>query len=270
MSEVADVRLGVAVHASDCKCASVDPLTLVHEDETLDDLQVSGCRLIQKKKGFRFGMDSVLLAHFTSVSARASVSDLGAGAGVLTLLLAAHGKGKHFYAVEVQKETAEMMRRTVRLNGLEDRITVYNCDVSRASEMIGGFSVDAVVCNPPYSEPGASVISGSESRGIAKHQKRKTLDAFFSSAYSILKGKGRMFLVYPAPQMLKVMNRLSASRLEPKRVRLVHPFSGRPARLVLIEAIKDAKPMLEVLPPLIVYSSPGVMTEELREIYGTD
>ena len=241
----------------------------VFDDETLDDLQVGGCRLIQKKTGFRFGMDSVLLSHFVSLPEHASVADFGAGAGVLTVLLAAHKRGNRFYAFEIQTEIAEMMRRSVRLNGFEDIVIVYDKDVQDSPKILGINAVDAVVCNPPYSEPGTFVASVDIRTRIARQQDSETIDVFLAAAYSVLRGKGRLFLVYPAHSLMSIMNRLTVHGIEPKRIRLVHPYADRPARLVMIEAVKNARPSLNVLPPLIVYERTDIMTSEMKKIYDT-
>ena len=236
-------------------------------EETLEDLQLGGLRLIQKKQGFRFGMDSVLLADFAQVRPNDTVADFGCGTGILPLLLLGRGKGQHFFGIEIQESMAEMARRTMKLNGLTDQVQVITADIAESPKLLGSCSVDCVVCNPPYGMPGQVLRNQTETLATARHQERDTLSVFFSAAFQILKGKGRIFLVYPAAQMLSLMTELKAQHLEPKRFRLVYPDLRHPANLVLLEAVKDARPRLHPMPPLIIYCENGILTKELKSIY---
>ena len=242
------------------------PVSLL-QDETIEDLQLNGLRLIQKKRAFRFGMDSVLLAHFAQIRPSDSVADLGTGNGILPILLRGRNKGKAYYAIEIQEDAAELAERNAALNGMKDCMTVIRDDVARAEHYIRPCSMDAAVCNPPYWQPDSALISPNSRKAVARSQDPDTLDCFFKSAFTILKGRGKLFLVYPAPQMLSVMNKLQKSHLEPKRFQLVYPFAGKPANLVLIEAVKDAKPMLHPMPPLVIYQEEGTLTNELKSVY---
>ena len=240
---------------------------MIREDETLEDLQLGGLRLIQKKNAFRFGMDTVLLADFADVRPTDVAADLGCGNGILPLLLIGRGKSSRIYAFDLMREAAELAERNAALNGLEDRMTVVHADAADAAAHIGKCSVDAVVCNPPYGHPDASLASGNKQKAAARTQEEDTLHRFFKGAYEILKGKGKLSLVYPASQMLHVMKALQAHHLEPKRFRMVYPRADRAANLVLIEAMKDAKPMLHPQPPLVIYRENGDLTDELKSVY---
>ncbi len=237
------------------------------DDETLDDLQMEGLRLIQKKHGFRFGMDSVLLADFARIKPSDTVADFGCGTGVLPLLLKGRGKGKRFIGVEIQEEIAEMARRTMLLNHQEQFVQIICADITGISKIIPAGSVDVVVCNPPYGMPGQVLRNKQEGLATARHQEEDTLQHFFMEAFQVLRGKGRIFLVYPAAQMFSLMTELHRQHLEPKRFRLVYPDLDHPANLVLLEAVKDAKPRLHPMPPLIVYGPDGNLTKELKSIY---
>ncbi len=238
-----------------------------NQDETIEDLQLAGLSLIQKKHAFRYGMDSVLLAHFAEIRPNDVVCDFGTGNGILPLLLTGRGKGRFFYAFEILEEAAELARRNVTLNHLESNIRVIHRDVAEAECYLQACSIDAVICNPPYSRPSAALKSPNEQKAAARNQKSNTLDSFFGAAFRILKGKGKISIVYPAPQMLSVMKLLQQHHLEPKRIRMVYPYASKPANLVLIEAVKDAKPTLHPLPPLIIYQEDGRLTNELKSVY---
>lgn len=239
---------------------------MIREGEQIHDLQLCGLRIIQNS-GFRFGMDAVLLADFARVEERDRTADFGTGTGILPLLLAGRGRGAHFDAIEVQAEMADMAKRSVSLNGLTERIHVHHCRVEEADNVIVPGSLDSIVCNPPYGVPGTTLLNPEKALSTARHQSENGLTEWYRMAYRLLRGKGRFHMVYPAPRMLGAMTELSKARLEPKRFRLIYPYADKPANLVLIEAMKDAKPMLHPEPPLIVYEKDGSMTAELKRIY---
>lgn len=240
---------------------------MILEDERVDDLQLEGLRIIQKKSGFRFGMDAVLLADFARVEPRDCAADFGTGTGILPLLLAGRGKGAHFDAFEVQGDMADMAKRSVSLNGLTEHIAIHHVPVEQADRIVLPGSLDVIVCNPPYGVPGTTLLNPNAALSTARHQTEAGLREWFRMAYRLLRGKGRFMMIYPAPRMLEAMNALSGARLEPKRFRLIYPRADKAANLVLIEAMKDAKPMLHPEPPLIVYEQDGSMTAELKRIY---
>ena len=240
---------------------------MIRDGERIDDLQLQGLRIIQKESGFRFGMDAVLLADFTRLESRERAADFGTGTGILPLLLAGRDRAAHIDAFEIQGDMAEMAKRSVSLNGLTERITVHHLPVEQADEVVVPGSLDAILCNPPYGLPGTTLLNPNEALSTARHQTREGLAEWFRMAYRLLRGKGRFSMIYPAPRMLEAMTALSRARLEPKRFRLIYPRADKPANLVLIEAMKDARPMLHPEPPLIVYESDGSMTPELKRIY---
>ena len=239
----------------------------LYDDETLEDLQLQGLKLIQKKEGFRFGMDSVLLAHFAQIGCNDLVVDFGTGSCVLPLLLIGRQKGRLFECFEIQESYVNMAERTVRMNHLEKIIHIIHGDASKAYERLAHCSVDAVICNPPYGIPGTVLESPFSSRAIAKNQDPDTISGFLKSAFRILKGRGRFITVFPASRMLHIMQMMQLAHLEPKRFQLVYPNDDKPANLVLIEAVKDAKPMLHPMEPLIIYTSEHTLTNRLKSVY---
>lgn len=245
----------------------LSPQTNSDQEETVEDLQLNGLKLIQKKNAFRFGMDSVLLAHFASIRPSDVVADLGTGNGILPILLKGRDKGKHYYAVEIQPEAADLAERNAALNHMDDCMQVIRGDVEEIKRLIQPGSLDAVISNPPYWHPEASLESPYHAKATARSQKNDTIDRFFRTSFEILKGRGKLFLVYPAPQMLYIMKKLQSNHLEPKRFRLVYPKADKPANLVLLEAVKDAKPTLHPMAPLIIYREDGYLTNELKSVY---
>lgn len=242
-------------------------MELMKPGERLDELQLGGMRILQKEQGFRFGMDAVLLADFARVGAGEDAADFGTGTGILPLLLLGRGKGRHYDAFELQEDMADMAQRTMRLNGLEERVTVHALPVERANEVVRPGSLGSIVCNPPYGVPGTTLRNPSDALSLARHQREEGLSAWLTMAWRLLRGRGKLAVVYPAPRMLEMMTAMERAHLTPKRFRLVYPAADKPANLVLIEAMKDARPMLHPEPPLIVYGEDGSMTRELKRIY---
>lgn len=239
----------------------------IGSEKTIEDLGLSGLKLIQSKAGFRYGMDTVLLADFARIRPDDIVADFGTGTGILPLLLYGRGKGNIYHAFEIQTDMALIAEDNAALNNIKDKMNVYNISVEHAEEYVGRGTVDAVIMNPPYGAYGKTIKNPDIANSTARHQDENTISKFLTSANRILRGKGKLFLVYPAQQMLEIMLSLKTCRIEPKCFRLVYPYVNRPANLVLIEAVKDAKPGLLTMPPLIVYNSEGKMTPELRGIY---
>ena len=238
----------------------------LYNDETIEDLQLNGLKLIQKRKAFRFGMDSVILAHFADIRKKDVVADFGTGNGILIFLLYGRNKGSQYFGLDIQEDAVNLSKRNVNLNHLENCTTIICSDAKDASKVIPFNSVDAVICNPPYGQPLSFISSPDQCMAIARYQESDTLDRFFSGAFDILKGKGKLCLIYPAAQMLHIMKLLQSHHLEPKKFRLIYPKIHKPANLVLIEAVKDAKPTLHPLPPLIVYEEDGSLTNELKSV----
>lgn len=238
------------------------------EDERIDDLQRNGYRIIQKKKGFCFGMDAVLLSGFAQVKEGEVVVDLGTGTGIIPILLEAKTKGKHFTGLEIQKEVAEMAERSVRLNHLEDRVDIVRGDIKEASRLFGKASFDVVTSNPPYMNDNHGLKNPDLPKAIARHEVFCTLDDVCREASLLLRSGGRFYMVHRPHRLAEIITALKTYRLEPKRMKLVHPFADKDANMVLIEAVRGGRSMMKVEAPVIVYQKPGVYTQEIYDIYG--
>jgi tRNA1Val (adenine37-N6)-methyltransferase len=240
----------------------------LNEYERVDDLQFGGLRIIQSRRGFRFGMDAVLLAHFTDVRPGDRVADLGTGTGIVPLLLCGHTRGREFVGLEIQPEMAEMAARSVRLNGLEARVSIVQGDLRQAHELLGYSNFDVVTCNPPYERRGGGVVCQDMAWTLARHEEACTLADVARAAYNLLRQGGRLELIIRADRAVEVLLTLKESRLEPKRIRLICPSVSRSPNLMLTEATRGGNPGVRWEPPLIVYGPDGAYTDELRAIYG--
>ena len=238
------------------------------EDERIDDLQRNGYRIIQKKKGFCFGMDAVLLSGFAQVKEGEVAVDLGTGTGIIPILLEAKTNGKHFTGLEIQEEVAEMAGRSVRLNQLEDRVDIVRGDIKEASRLFGKASFDVVTSNPPYMNDNHGLKNPDQPKAFARHEVFCTLDDVCREASLLLKSGGRFYMVHRPHRLVEIITALKTYKLEPKRMKLVHPFADKEANMVLIEAVRGGKSMMKVEAPIIVYKEPGVYTQEIYDVYG--
>ena len=236
--------------------------------ERLDDLQCDGLKLIQRPDAFRFGTDSVLLADFAAPRRGDAAADLGCGTGAIALLMAAHRPGLVVDAVELQPEIADMARRSVLLNGMEDRVRVHCGDMREIWRELGAGRYSLAVCNPPYGRSGAALESLSASKRIARHEGDLTPGDVARAAAMLLKNGGRFCAIYPAPRAYELMRAMDGAGIAPKRLRTVHGVAGRAAKFVLLEGVKQGGAGLHWLEPLVLRNEDGSFTDEWRRIYG--
>ena len=234
--------------------------------QTRDDLQ-NGFFIIQDKKGFRFGIDAVLLADFAQAGPGEKVMDLGSGSGIIPLLLAARGRGSHITGIEIDGRTALLAQRNIAENGLEDRISVIRGDLREAATMFGRASFDVVVSNPPYRKTGTGKLPADPALVAARHEVCCTFDDVAAASEALLTQEGRLYIVHRAERETEIIETLRAHALHPARVRRVRPFADRKPNLILIEASRTEAPAVTE-EPLTVYSAPGVYTDEIYRIYG--
>ena len=234
--------------------------------ETLDDLQ-NGYYIIQSESGFRFGMDAVLLAEYTEIRSAERVLDLGCGNGILPLLLAARNPEICMTGLELNRDSADLAKRNVAYNHLEEKVLIEQGDIREAVSRFGAASFDVIVSNPPYMIFSHGKVSPNGQIAMARHEVCCTFRDLACAAEGLLRDHGRLYLVHRPFRLAELLHTLREYRLEPKRMRLIHPFADREANLVLIEAVHGGNARITVEPPLIVYDQPGIYTEELQKIY---
>lgn len=242
----------------------------VREHERIDQLHQGGLRILQSQSGFRFGMDAVLLAAFAAVRPGERVIDLGTGTGVIPLLLAASSPAGPITALEIQPDMADMAARSVRMNGLQDRITVVQGDLRAAHETLGYGRFDVVTCNPPYDRRGSGSVSPNAELAIARSEQACTLDDVARAAFQLLRLRGRLSLIIRADRAVDTLVALKSARMEPKRICMVHPRADRAPNLMLVEAVRQGRPGVKWEPPIVVYGPDGEETPQLRHIYGKE
>ena len=236
--------------------------------ERLDDLQRNHLQIIQNPEKFCFGMDAVLLSGFAKVKPGEKVLDLGTGTGIIPILLSAKTQAAHLTGLEIQTESADMARRSVLLNGLDERIEIVEGDIKEASRIFGAAAFDVVTCNPPYMIGQHGLQNPDGPKAIARHEVLCTFEDVAREAAKLLRPGGKFYLVHRPFRLAEIIGTLLSYKLEPKRMQLVHPFINKEPNMVLLEASRGGNSRMTVEPPLIVYKEQGVYTPEIYDIYG--
>lgn len=242
--------------------------TNLKENERIDDLQRNNLKIIQKTDGFCFGMDAVLLSGFAVVKSGEKALDLGTGTGIIPILLSAKTQGKSFTGLEIQTEVADMADRSVKLNQLEDRVQIVLGDIKQAAQIFGRASFDVVTSNPPYMNDAHGLKNPDLPKAIARHEVLCTLEDVVRSAAEVVKPGGRFYMVHRPHRLIEIITMLTKYKMEPKRIKMVHPYCDKDANMVLIESVRGGKSMVKVEAPIIVYKEPNVYTDEIYSIYG--
>lgn len=236
--------------------------------ERIDELQRNGYRIIQNPERFCFGMDAVLLSGFARAKKQERCLDLGCGNGIIPILMEAKTEGKHFTGLEIQPESADMARRSVALNGLQDRIDIVEGDIKDASKIFGASPFHVVTTNPPYMTAQHGLTNLYEAKTIARHEVLCNLEDIIRESARLLMPGGRFYMVHRPFRLAEIISLMVQYRMEPKRMRLVYPYVDREPNMVLIEGLRGGKSRMTVEKPLIVYKEPGKYTDEIYDVYG--
>lgn len=237
------------------------------KNERIDDLQCKGLKIIQNPKGFCFGIDAILLSNFCEIKKGSRVVDLGTGTGIIPILIAGKSSTKEIYGIEIQKTVADMAARSIKLNKLENRVRIINKDLKEILDDLEINSMDVVTSNPPYMSAGGGLENPEDMKAISRHEIKCTLEDVISTASRLLKHNGHFYLIHRPHRLVDIIYLCRQYKLEPKKLRFIHPNRDKKPNLLLIKAIKAAKPELKFLDPLYVYNGDGSYTKEIYEIY---
>lgn len=238
------------------------------ENERIDDLEYKNLKIIQNEKGFCFGIDSVLLSDFAKgIKKNSTVLDIGTGTGIISILLSAKTQVKKIYGVEIQEEVANMAKRSVSLNNLDERIEIINANIKDIFRILEPNKIDCIVTNPPYMKLNTGKVNDEKKKLISRHEIECTLEDIIQISYKLLKSNGEFYMVHRAERIVDILYNLRKYKLEPKVLRFIQAKENKEPNLVLIKAVKNAGNQLTLEKPLIVYNNDGSYTDEILEIY---
>lgn len=241
---------------------------VLKENERIDDLQINNLRIIQNKGGFCFGIDSVLLTDFAKkIKKNTKIIDLGTGTGIIAILLTAKIKAASILGVELQKDVADMATRSVKLNNIDNKVQIINENIKNLDKILKLGTYDVIVTNPPYMKKNTGAKNINNSKLISRHEIECTLEDIAMISFKLLKNNGEIYMVHRPDRLVEIMEIFRKYKLEIKELRLVFPNENSQANLVLIKAVKNARPFLKILEPLYVYKENGEYTDEILKIY---
>ena len=226
---------------------------LIRQGERVDDLQIGGLKLIQNPSGFCFGVDAVFLSDFVKVKPGETVLDMGTGNGIIPVLLSAKTRGKKFTGLEIQADTADMARRSVEYNHLEDRIEIVTGDIKEAAEIFKPAFFDVITTNPPYMLAQHGQRNPDNAKAIARHEVLCKLDDILRESMRLLQDKGRFYMVHRPFRLTEIMIKMSYYKIEPKRIQFIQPYIDKEPVLVLIEGVRGARSRVTIEPPIVIY-----------------
>lgn len=236
--------------------------------EKIDIVPGSSLKIIQNRNMFSYGIDAILLSSIVKVNKNDNVIDLGTGSGIIPLFLCSRHEFKKIYGVEIQYEVADMARRSVLLNGLDERIEIIHMDLKDIPKKFSSGEFNVVTSNPPYMT--GCLVNNAENYALSRHEIACSLEDVVKIASFLLKDKGKFYLVHRPSRLVDIFCCLRKYGLEPKTIQFVHPKANRPPNIVLITSMKGGKPELKFKEPLYVYGEDGKYTEEIYKIYGMD
>ncbi len=244
-------------------------MSLINIDETLDDLQLKGIHIIQKKEGFRFGVDAVLLANFAKVKKNATVIDLCSGTGIIPFIIKGKSKCGVIKGVEIQGEFAEMANRTAMYNNFSDEIKFIEGDLKDKELLKSLGRVDIVTVNPPYKLYSSGILNESDKNAIARHEVCCTLEDVIIASRTLLKDNGKFFMVHRPDRIVDIFTLMRKYKIEPKRIRFIHPKPGKAPNILLVEGQRDGGAFLKIEDPLYVHMEDDSYSEEIKAMYNS-
>lgn len=241
---------------------------LIREDETLDDLQLNNIFVIQKKSGFRFGMDAVLLANFATIKKNDNILDLCSGTGIIPFIIAGKRKFNKIVGIEIQEQMVDMAKRTSIYNKLDEKIKFIVGDLKDIDllKKLGKF--DVITVNPPYKLKNSGIINENSKESIARHEILCDIDDVIKAANILLKDRGRFFMVHRPERIVDILTTMRKYKIEPKLIKMIQPNEEKSPNLLLIEGHKNGGQFLKWEKTLYVYDKLGNYTKELANIYG--
>lgn len=242
---------------------------LVFQHERVDDLQIDNLKIIQNPDWFCFGTDAVLLSDFASKTIKkdAKILDLCSGNGIIPILISSKSKASKIYGLEIQECVEEMAERSIKLNNLEDKITMICGDLKEAESYFGRSFFHNIICNPPYKESGGGLTCKTDPVTLARHEILCSLEDIIRVSSILLEPGGKLCMIHRPERLADILCLMRSYKIEPKRLRFVHPSAEKTATMILVEGAYCGRPKLFLEPPLYVYKEPNVYSDEILHIY---
>ena len=237
------------------------------EEETLDIILKGRLRIFQNKRGYRFSLDSILLAHFVSLKPRTRAIDIGCGNGIILFILAKRFPNIRYTGLEIQENLAALARKNAQINDLEDHVEIYCGDARDIKNIFPARSFDTAIFNPPYRKLNSGRINPLQEKAIARHEIIGSLKIFLTAAKYSLKPAGTVFIIYPAKRLVELICLFRDNGIEPKRMRMVFSNSSSEAEFVLVEGKKGGREELKIESSLFIYDQERNYTEEMSGIF---
>jgi tRNA1Val (adenine37-N6)-methyltransferase len=239
---------------------------IVDDDLTYEELNIGGLHIRQPRKGYRFSLDAILLADFLRVKTGERVLDIGTGSGIIPLLASELTTAKDIVGLELQDRLFALACDNIRLNHLEQRVTIIQGDLCQVQTLFQAGEFDVVCSNPPYRKEGSGRVNPNDEAAIARHEIACQLPDLVAACKYAVKPGGKVYLVHLAERMGELISCMRQYNLEPKRLRFVHSFHTADASLALVEAQRDALAGLKILPPFVVYTKEKEYTDEAKRV----
>ena len=222
--------------------------------------------VFQKKNGYRFSLDPILLAAHVSPKEKDKILDIGTGSGIIPISLAYRKKNIKITGVEIQKPLYEVALKNIEINNLLESITLYNNDIKNITQSDLSGPVDIIVTNPPYRKTGTGRLNPESEKAVARHEIRLDIDLLLKKTKSLLKNKGRFYIIYPASRAAELICKMEKNKIAPKEIRFVHSFQNSQAVMVIIMGISNGNSGVKVMPPLFIYEKEKIYTKEVLKI----
>ena len=236
-------------------------------DEVVEDLLYGQLKVIQKKKGYRFSIDSILISHFVRIKSYDSIIDLGTGSGVIPLILSHRYEDNNITGIEINEDMVCMAKRSVQLNNLSEKINIVTGDLKEVRNIAKAESCSVIITNPPYGKAGSGRLSDGEAKASARHDVTGNVDVFLKAASYFLKYRGTMAVILPSRRLVDLIHGMRTCGIEPKRMRTVHSRKDDPAKLVMVEGVKGGGVEMAVEPPLYIYKDEENYSHEVELMY---
>ncbi len=232
-------------------CEEMEETAYLHSGERVDDLLVNGLKIIQNPDAFCFGCDAVEIANFVTGGAKDRAIDLGSGTGIITILLGGK-KGIRCTGVEIQSDMAEMSRRSIAMNGLENMCDIVNAPMQDVKAHFESGCATIVVSNPPYRKKDGGTAIENMSVALARHEIAVTLKEVLDAAAYLTRPGGRFYLIHRADRLAEIIYECKSRKLEPKVLQILVPSEGKSPHLIMLKCVKDGREGIEIMPERVV------------------